>query len=223
MTEEVKGKVKETYHDDQTTVVEGHRRLTVTKQAQYHSTDSFFINSRDQLQLTSANASFLTVEAQGLHENIKGGHVSTIEGGHHTTVKTGNWKIDVPAGNANIKCIDGKLETAGKWNEFVSGDHIKVTMNATSETLIGLKNENFIGGKLGITIGYQGEVFVGVKHELSASVNSSINLGIRAELSMVDTKELAVNNMTVGMTLSAIATKIRAHGTRLSPAGFTIM
>jgi type VI secretion system secreted protein VgrG len=223
LTEEVKGKVKETYHDDQTTVVEGHRRLTVTKQAQYHSTDSFFINSRDQLQLTSANASFLTVEAQGLHENIKGGHIATIEGGHHTTVKTGNWKIDVPAGNANIKCIDGKLETAGKWNELINGDHVKVTINATSETLIGVKNENFVGGKLGITLGYVGEVFVGVKHELSASVNASINLGIRAELRMIEERDLVVNNMKIGLTLAAVATKIRQHGMRLSPAGFTIM
>ena len=109
--------------------------------------------------------------------------------------------------------------------------YINVIAGWKSDTFLGAVNSNTVGltvttlfgGKLGLTVAYSGDVFVGVKHELSASVNSSINLGLRYELAMVDKKDLAVNNMTIGLTLSAIATKIRAHGTRLTPAGFTVM
>ena len=222
-TEEVKSHVTETYHADQNTTVEGHRRLTVTGQTQNTSTGAYFVNTRDQLQLTSGKAAFLTVEAEGLQENITGGHIATIvNGGHHTTVQAGDWKIDVPAGNANITCIDGKLETAGKWNEFVNGDHIKVTMNATSETLIGLKNENFIGGKLGINIAAEFALTLGLKVEVNAAVNAEM-LGIDAQIKAFEQKASAFTMKAASTTMKAIGSALEAYGTAIGPAGFRIM
>jgi type VI secretion system secreted protein VgrG len=221
--EDIKSHVTETYHADQNTTVEGHRRLTVTGQTQNTSTDSYFINTRDQLQLTSANAAFLTVESQGLHETITGGHIKTIvDGGHQTTVQAGDWKIDVPAGNANITCIDGKLETAGKWNEFVNGDHIKITMNATSETLIGLKNENFIGGKLGLNLAAEFALILGLKIEVNAAVNAEM-LGIHTQIKAFEQNASAFTMKAASTTMKAIGSALEAYATNIGPAGFRIM
>lgn len=223
LNENIKSHVTETYQADQNTTVTGHRRLTVTGQTQLTSTGATFINTRDQMQLTSGKAAFLTVESEGLQENITGGHIETIvNGGHHTTVQAGDWKIDVPAGNANITCIDGKIETAGKWNEFINGDHFKITMNATSETLIGLKNENFIGGKLGINIAAEFALTLGLKIEVNAAVNAKM-LGIDAKIAAFEEKTAALTMKASAATMKAIGNALEAYGTAIGPAGFRIM
>lgn len=222
-TEEIQSTVDEKYHADQNTTVDGHRRRTVTGQIQDTSTDHFFINSRAQLQIRSGQAAFLTVESEGLQENITGGHIVTIvDGGHHTTVQAGDYQIDVPAGNANIKCIDGKIETAGKWNEFVNGDHIKVTMNATSETLIGFKNENFFGGKLGFQLAAELAIVLGLKLEFNGAISIE-TLGIKAKVEAMQNDVAGFTMRAAASTMKAIGSALEAYGTAIGPAGFRIM
>ncbi len=158
----------------------------------------------------------------GHQMDILAGENITIKGGHTTTVSTGNWTIGVPAGNANITCIDGKLETKGKWNELINGDHIKVTMNATSETLIGFKNENFVGGKLGITVGADLALSLGLKLEFNGAISIE-TLGIKAKVEALQTQVAAATMKASTTAMKAIATGLEAYGTSMMPAGFRIM
>lgn len=184
----------------------------------------------DAAKYTYDNGLDITVNAALAKETFNVGHQMdilageniTIKGGHTTTVSTGNWKIDVPAGNADIKCIDGKLETAGKWNELINGDHVKVTMNATSETLIGFKNENFVGGKLGITIGADLALSLGLKLEFNGAISIE-TLGIKAKVEALQTQVAGATLKASTTAMKAIATGLEAYGTSMMPAGFRIM
>lgn len=158
----------------------------------------------------------------GHQMDIKAGETVTIDGGHSTTVTTGNWDIKVPAGNANIKCIDGKLETQGKWYEAFNGDHFKIAKAMSSETTFGLKNENFIGGKVGITVAAELSLTLGLKLEFNGAITVE-TLGIKTEVEALQARVAGATLRGTTTAMTAIATGMDAHGMSMMMAGFRIM
>jgi len=119
----------------------------------------------DGQQNTCVTSGGKVAEVTGLYDvKAKSGYKVTVTGDANETA-TGNWSIEAEA-------VDTKSRGAWKWSCF--GDKIGLTIGATSETLIGLKNENLIGGKIEILGPFKHETVLGVK------IDSHIGVAIEA-------------------------------------------
>ena len=225
MTEEVKGIVTETYHDDHNNVVEGHKRVTVTKQTQFTSTDSFFINSRDQLNLRSAHATYQHVEADGLHQTIAGGWESTTSGGVVDIKSTGgDIKIEATGAN-NLSIKANKVETTntGDWVSQTFGDWVKLNFNKGLElnaalkasVTVGLQSDTFVGGQNSNFVGFKLETSVAGKIDVALGVTLKINSAFEMNMVPIKTGSFQMWLESKMMGLVNGAAYLEQHGFRL--------
>jgi type VI secretion system secreted protein VgrG len=77
----------------------------------------------------------------------KAGFEQTVTGAAEQKA-TGEWKLTAPT---------VEVTSTGAWKWSCLGDHVALQVNCTSETLIGIKNENLIGGKIESCVGLKAE------------------------------------------------------------------
>ncbi|MBK8259509.1 MAG: type VI secretion system tip protein VgrG [Polyangiaceae bacterium] len=208
---EVQKVVTETYHDDQRTAVTGIRRLDVAKQLQVHSTEHMFLNSRQQLQLTSGQSSWVTVESGGMHETIAGGWSSTISDGAVTITSTGGDITIEATGSNNLTIRANKVETTntGDWVSQTFGDWVKLNFNKGLELNAALKATVTVGLQSDTFVGGQNSNFVGLKLEtaiagvLAYAFGVGLKVNAAFEMNMVPVKtgafQMRLENMLMGL------------------------
>jgi type VI secretion system secreted protein VgrG len=110
------------------------------------------------------------------------------KGDINMTSSNGNIKIDAPTGKIDLHATgEIKMDGASKWYQYSAGDFFKfnfsmgvaLTVGMTSETKIGIFNENMIGGKL--------ETALAVKIEMCTGLTVKIGAG-PAEIKMSNAK-----------------------------------
>jgi len=146
--------------------------------------------------LTSVEAGTATVEVkQKIDVTSTSGdiEVTASAGNIEVEASAGNIEIKAPSGNIEISAVSAKLESTGSWEWKCAGDHIALTISATSETKIGFSNENFIGGKVELTAAASAEITVGAAAELFAGVKLEGNAGPSFEMKSLHSVERALD------------------------------
>ncbi|WP_437673122.1 type VI secretion system Vgr family protein [Sorangium sp. So ce131] len=104
--------------------------------------------------------------------------------------------------------------TTGDWFKFNSSSGISVTVGLTSDTKIGIANENFIGGKISTTLGGFAEFNAAYKFAMTAAVSMEYKFGaalcinaaaeVTAKVTAVKEVAAAIEHMPAWMGMSAV-------------------
>lgn len=136
-------------------------------------------------------------------ETVNGPVTETVNGSV-TTLITGPWSQTVMGGITTT--ISGPVK------HLYTDAHVRVTTGATSDTFIGVKNSNMVGGSLGITVGASLNVKVSMDLNLtvgeSASMKFANDLNITSGVSISITEGLSVR-VNNGLSVSFTPTEIR--------------
>jgi type VI secretion system secreted protein VgrG len=160
----------------------------------------------------------------GRETKVSGGDKLTVNGAHKIT-SNGGQTINV-TGDVGEK-ISGKYEQTigGEFKQTVNAnstwscfaDFIGLKGGATSETFVGIKNGNMIGGQL--------ETFVGIKTEMAMAVKIELHVGLTAKTCMAPEVEIFIVKLAMLQTkLENIAgPKLENAAVRLGNAGIHII
>ncbi len=121
----------------------------------------------------------------------------------------------------NAKGVD--IKNTADWTEITSGNWGKVVWALTSETSIGLKNENWFGGKIGVTVGATADLFAGIKFEAMYGVGISLKAGGYFEATPGTVESVGAAFKVVGSQMRTAATVAYLGAMRLMPYAMTIM
>lgn len=240
MTTEVTLAVTETYNNTQTTTValavtENYNNTQTTNVAlavteNYSNTKltnvtlavtENYLNTVSQLYIGDHTMSLISnrneVIVGAYNQAILDGHTQFIGGpGHdvnvaalyHLKANEVTWNI---AGDVKIDCNTWDVTQRGevKWSNLLDFTHVKYALS--NETTIGIKNEFFLGGKIGITIAAALEVFVGVKASINASASMDINIGPRLNLETIHLRKKNAHLEEIDFKVSIIPMKVGVH------------
>lgn len=158
----------------------------------------------------------VTITGGGRKEDITGGLFQTVHG-EATTHVTGNW----------VRTIDGNLtEVAnGPVKHIKSDAHIALTVGATSDTFIGFKNSNFIGGQLNLTAAASVAITVGPSTALKLANELSFTAGMRGSIiAGVDVKVNAAASVSVTpVGLEEISDELKVAGNYILAGGMVVI
>ena len=124
--------------------------------------------------------------------------------------------IDITsAGDISVKGAQKWYQyTAGDWAKFNSSSGISLTVGMTSDTKIGIANENFIGGKVSSTLGGFAEFNAAYKFAMTAAISMEYKFGaslcinaaaeVTAKATRVNGVAAAIENMPTWMGTSAV-------------------
>jgi len=124
--------------------------------------------------------------------------------------------IDITsAGDISVKGAQKWYQySAGDWASFKSASGISLTMGITSDTKIGIANENFIGGKISTTLGGFAEFNAAYKFAITAAVAMEYKFGaslcvnaaaeVVAKVTRVNGVAASIENMPTWMGTSAV-------------------
>ncbi len=201
---------------------------------------SFLAKSDIDYHTTTGNY-ILDVDAGTSTSTVKGDTTLTVKTGNLlTTVETGTATVEVkqkievtstssdieikaPTGKIEITAVDAKLESTGDWEWKCAGDHIALTIDATSETKIGFSNENFIGGKIELTAAASAEIVLGAALEVFAGVKVEANAGLHIEVKGLHLTEKEVEIKEILTSIKEEVTKIETKALGLLNAGMFIL
>ncbi|MDC3952525.1 type VI secretion system Vgr family protein [Polyangium jinanense] len=151
--------------------------------------------------------------------NIK---IESASGDITIDAKTGKMTINAKSGIDITSEGDISVKGAQKWYQYTAGDWIKfnsssgisLTMGITSDTKIGIANENFIGGKVSTTVGGFAEFNAAYKFSVTAAVAMEFKFGaslcinaaaeVTAKATRVNGVAAAIENMPTWMGTSAV-------------------
>lgn len=187
-TEYVGDFIEETYVGPLTTTVDNDVTLTY-KANRTELVESGHVLEKYKSQRTEVNGLQELYVKTGVTEILDGTHDTTITAGGRKETVTGAYEIKANTGY-KVEVTGNATETAtgdwsieaqkvdttsrGEWKWSCLGDKVSLTIGATSETLVGLKNENLIGGKIEILGPLKTETVLGIK------LDSHIGVSIEA-------------------------------------------
>jgi type VI secretion system secreted protein VgrG len=210
--ETVKGNIDEKYLTNKTELVGG-------------STTETYTGDQD----TTVHAIRKETYAQQ-RTHVKGGRTDVIYGGLTQLVDGGvdltadRWK-QIVKGPMDVTAPKVKWTTMGPWDGLTYG--------ATSNTFIGIRNANFIGGQIStnlamsatMTLGATADLFIGAKlaiaNALSLTVTGGAALTIDAALKLT-VSSIAIDKMNLKIKASA-ATELAQAGIQLYKAGLHVV
>ncbi|WP_437315196.1 type VI secretion system Vgr family protein [Sorangium sp. So ce385] len=145
--------------------------------------------------------------------------------------ESGQITIDAKSGKMTIHAAQGidiksegdiSVSGAQKWYQYTTGDWFKfnvsagisVTLGLTSDTKVGLTNENYIGGKVSSTLGGFAEFNAAYKFAMTAAISMEYKFGaslcinaaaeVTAKLTAVKEVAAAIEKMPAWMGTSAV-------------------
>ncbi|WP_437809970.1 type VI secretion system Vgr family protein [Sorangium sp. So ce1078] len=145
--------------------------------------------------------------------------------------ESGQITIDAKSGKMTIHAAQGidiksegdiSVSGAQKWYQYTTGDWFKfnvsagisVTLGLTSDTKVGLTNENYIGGKVSTTLGGFAEFNAAYKFAMTAAISMEYKFGaalcinaaaeVTAKVTAVKEVAAAIEHMPAWMGTSAV-------------------
>ena len=162
--------VEETYEADKTEEVSGHVEETFGSQTTTVEEDCIE-EVGGTLETTVAGT---VTQEYGAHHEITvkaGGREDTITGKLEQTVTgeievhaTGNIEIKSDV-NIGMSCVEYEVKASGEWKRSCLGDHVEFSASVKSETIVGIKNENIIGGEIASCVGLKMEMVAAAQIE----------------------------------------------------------
>jgi type VI secretion system secreted protein VgrG len=211
------GKVTETYKAHETTVA-------TLRKAEYKTQETHVLTTVDE---TYDGKHTTTVTAGGRHEEVTpsftqiihgpldqtvdGKVTETLKGGLQTTV-TGS-ATQTATGDWNIEAEKVDTKSRGQWKWSCLGDKVTFTVGATSDTILGLKNENVIIAKIDTVVGAHIEARLAAKIEALIGVHISYNSAPGLEFGPAQIKgiQAKIDSFAIGKLMRA-GVWLSAHG-----------
>jgi type VI secretion system secreted protein VgrG len=218
--ETVTGEVVEKYENRRETTVQADDKLTVEKGNLTIEVATGFrsstIKTQDVTQVEGSLWSVGVPEGQMLQSTKGPWTVAVAEGEAkitaHEAVKikaeTGEITIEAPANNIQVTGIDIETTATGKWKWSCLSDHVALTVGATSETFVGVKNENTIGAKI--------ETLIGLKTEFALAGKMDLCVGPKFDINPLGCKHGVFHMKTMASELHETEAKIEQALTRVT-------
>ncbi|AKT42449.1 type VI secretion system Vgr family protein [Chondromyces crocatus] len=201
---DVKAAAVEHYHDT--------RNLTVTAAEEELFDDTLKTTVTQLATLVYNNGLDVTVNSALTDEKFNASKKQYVDGTYDTEV-TGKTTL-----TTNGYTMTNKAATTEKtWGPSATFKFV-----VASDTVVGLKNDNFFGGKLVFNAGLFSTITLGFKFDFDGSVNFKV-LGLQQKVEALQSKVSGFTLKAATTTMKTIAAGLEAHGTAMMMAGFRIM
>ncbi|HSN97639.1 MAG TPA: hypothetical protein VLS89_05050, partial [Candidatus Nanopelagicales bacterium] len=204
LNHDVTGTAIENYHDTRT--------VTVTLAETENFNNTLTTTVTDLTTQTYNKGLNLTVNSALTDEKFTASKKQEVTGTYDVTVSD---KYTLTVKGAEI------VNTAAK-KETTSGSWFNVKWALGVDTTIGLKMDNYLGGKIGLQVGFFSTVTLGFKFDFNGAVNFK-TVGLEADVKALEEKVAVATLKATTTTMKAIATGMEAHAMSMMPAGFRVM